>query len=262
MVRVRRTVSSRRETVQALRDLSELHSPKGRARPGPSFLLGQSGLDWRSMKSERVLVFERYAERYDAWFDSHRFAYESELAALRKVWPVASRTMEVGAGTGRFMLPLNISVGVEPAKRAAAIARRRGALVICAFAESLPFRSSVFDAVLMVTTICFLDDPSGAVAEARRVLVPEGRLVLAFVDAGSSVGRDYLTARSDSVFYRVARFYSADDVVRLLATSGFSPERFVQTIFRDPEKLSRADDVREGHGEGAFVVVKARKVRS
>jgi len=34
-----------------------------------------------------VKIFEKYAEEYDGWFDRHRFAYESEIVALKMCVP-------------------------------------------------------------------------------------------------------------------------------------------------------------------------------
>jgi len=211
------------------------------------------------MADERIEVFERYADEYDEWFEVQRFAYESELAAVRRLWPEARPSVEVGSGTGRFLLPLRVSVGVEPAKYPAAMARSRGAFIVRALAEKLPFGRSSFEAALMVTTVCFLDEPEIALAEVRRVLKRGGRLVVGFVDKRSFLGKLYMERRFESNFYRVARFFSVDEVGELLSACGFRPERFVQTIFRHPSELSAVDDVVEGCGEGAFVVVSARR---
>ncbi|MHC1635338.1 MAG: class I SAM-dependent methyltransferase [Candidatus Methanospirareceae archaeon] len=86
-----------------------------------------------------IEIFERYAQEYDEWFDANRFAYESEIQALKKFIPKDSKGLEVGVGTGRFAVPLGVRVGVEPAKAMADIARKRGIEVYEAKAEELPF---------------------------------------------------------------------------------------------------------------------------
>ncbi len=212
------------------------------------------------MTDERIAVFERHADEYDRWFELHPFAYESELEAVRRLWRRVDLSIEIGCGTGRFMLPLGIPVGVEPARRPAAMARSRGARVLRAVAERLPFADGSFDAALMITTICFLNRPEGSLSEVRRVLKRGGRLIVGFIDRRSFLGRLYMSRRSASAFYRVAQFFSVDEIVELLSTSGFRIDRFVQTIFRHPSELSAPDDVADGYGDGAFVVASARAV--
>ena len=41
--------------------------------------------------------------------------------------------------------------------------------------------------------------------------------------------------------------------------SGFFQERFSQTIFKNPEDLVTFEKVKDGYGEGVFVVISARK---
>ena len=58
-----------------------------------------------------------------------------------------------------------------------------------------------------------------------------------------------------------ARFFSTDEVIRLLKKAGFSEIVCVQTLFgKDLEHMDTA--VKKGYGEGAFVALRARKWRS
>jgi len=50
-------------------------------------------------------------------------------------------------------------------------------------AEELPLGDSSFDFVLMVTTVCFVDDINRALLEAHRVLSHGGILIMGFVAA-------------------------------------------------------------------------------
>lgn len=59
--------------------------------------------------------FERYADRYDDWFEAHPDAYQSEVEALRRLLPQPGFGLEIGVGTGRFASPLGIQVGIDPA---------------------------------------------------------------------------------------------------------------------------------------------------
>jgi ubiquinone/menaquinone biosynthesis C-methylase UbiE len=206
-----------------------------------------------------IEIFERYAQEYDEWFDANRFAYESEVRALKKFIPENSKGLEVGVGTGRFAVPLGIKVGVEPAKAMADIARKRGIEVYEARAEELPFVDSSFDFVLIVVTLCFVQDNIQALREAKRVLKPGGYIIIGMIDKESFLGKLYESKKKESKFYRHANFYSARQVLDWLKKLGFEQIKTCQTIFKDPKKITAIEPVKESHGEGGFIVISAQK---
>jgi len=206
----------------------------------------------------KVEPFDRYADGYDGWFDRHRAAYESELRAVGRLIPEGVG-LEVGVGSGRFASPLGVRLGVDPSDRMLEKALGRGVDVVKAVGEVLPVRDSCLDYVLMVTTVCFLDDVVSVFREVYRVLKPGGSVVVAFIDRESMLGRLYRKRKAESVFYRVAEFYSVDEVVSLLREAEFREFEFIQTIFRSLPEIREVEEVREGYGEGSFVVVRAIK---
>ncbi len=204
--------------------------------------------------------FDRYADEYDNWFQEHRDLYEAELAALRPLLrPLQERDwaagLEIGVGSGMFAAPLGCPLGIEPSLVMAHRARRRGIAVAVGVAESLPVRDACLDYCLMVTTICFVDDPLLSFKEARRVLRQGGAIVVGFVDSESRLGRLYQERRHESRFYRDAVFYSCSQVKELLEMAGFRISRVVQTIFHD----QGAGDLEDGCGRGSFVGICAEK---
>jgi ubiquinone/menaquinone biosynthesis C-methylase UbiE len=214
------------------------------------------------MDKPTILVFEALAERYDAWFERHPWAYQSEILALKTFLAPHVRGLEIGVGTGRFAVPLGIEAGVEPAAAMAAMAHRRGIKVNRAVAEALPFRRNSFDLVAMITVICFLRDPFLALTEATRVLKPGGQILLGMIDRDSPLGQSYEAHKQESEFYRWARFYAVSQAVGWLEKLAYEKLETCQTIYHDLSGLTDLEPVSRGHGQGAFVVISARNSAS
>lgn len=206
----------------------------------------------------KIEPFEKYTSRYEDWFENNEYAYRSELQAVKELLPESQNGLEIGVGSGRFAAPLSVKFGVEPSGKMAEIAQRRGINVIGGVAEALPFADSVFDLVLMVTTICFLYDIEIAFREANRVLKADGLFVIGFVDQDSPIGKQYERYKEENVFYRVATFYTVDEVVSHLKEAGFHDFKFIQTIFHSLSEIKSIEQAKAGYGEGSFVVIRAK----
>ncbi|MGA9079843.1 MAG: class I SAM-dependent methyltransferase [Halobacteriota archaeon] len=211
------------------------------------------------MLDYNIHVFEKHALEYDRWFETHTYAYESEVLAIRSLLPRGGNGLEVGIGTGRFASQVGIKVGVEPAHAMASIARQRGIRVYETGAEGLPFADESFDSVLMVTAICFFSNPLQALWETRRVLKPLGQIVIGMIDKDSPLGKSYGAKKSKSTFYRYAHFYSVMQVINWLMQSGFGAIKTRQTIFKLPKDMTAIEPVKDGYGEGGFVIIAAQK---
>ena len=93
--------------------------------------------------------------------------------------------LDVGAGDGRFLafyaslFPAGTRlVGCELSLVRARRLAAHGFRVVVAAAEALPFREGAFDLVTLMEVIEHTRSPARALDEARRVLMPGGRLVL------------------------------------------------------------------------------------
>jgi SAM-dependent methyltransferase len=213
------------------------------------------------MDTAKTAPFDAHSERYDQWFEVHRAAYISELLALRTLVPWDGYGLEIGVGTGRFAGQLGVAVGLDPSDAMLTRAAVRGVETAKGVAEALPFPDGSFDYALVVTTICFVDSPDKMLAEAHRVLRPDGKLVIGFIDRQSGIGRTYLEHQSESVFYCEAVFYSSAEVGELLRARGFIARAWEQTLFRPLAEITEIEPVRPGTGDGAFVVVTADRSR-
>lgn len=207
----------------------------------------------------RITAFEAHSERYEAWFARHEAAYLSELLAVRALLPWSGRGLEIGVGSARFAAPLGVQVGVDPSPAMLDLAAARGVEVVAGTAEHLPFPPASFDYALVVTTLCFVDSPAQMLAEAHRVLKPNGSLVIGFIDRDSPLSRDYLAHQAESVFYRQATFYSAGDVERLLGEAGFTIRAWGQTLSHSLAETREIEPLQPGRGRCSFVVVSACK---
>jgi ubiquinone/menaquinone biosynthesis C-methylase UbiE len=201
--------------------------------------------------------FNSHHRRYEAWFSRHKAAYFSELLAVRTLLPWEGRGLEIGVGTGRFATPLGVEVGVDPSKAMLSYSIERGISCVQGVAEALPFKDAVFDYGLLVTTICFVDDPKAMLNEAHRVLKPGAPIVIGFIDRTSTLGQYYLDHQAENVFYSEATFYSALKVEKLLRNTGFANQIWAQTLSKPLDEIQEIEPSHAGRGQGAFVVVRA-----
>lgn len=207
----------------------------------------------------KIQPFEEYTEKYQNWFVRNKFAYLSELAAVRHLLPNHGIGIEIGVGSGKFAVPLNIRFGLDPSDKMMEIAKERGIRVVKGVGETLPYKSEMSDYVLMVTTICFLDDLELAFKEIYRILKQGGFFINGFVDRESKLGKKYQKHKQENLFYRIAEFFSVNEVIKYLEESNFTDFKFVQTIFHDLNEINEVEPVKSGHNEGSFVVISAKK---
>jgi len=202
-------------------------------------------------------IFDRYYQRYDEWYDKHKFVYLSEIEAVRKVLPEGGKGLEIGVGTGRFASQLGIQYGIDPSKRMLEIAKKRGIKAKLGCGEKLPFANGTFDYVAIIITICFVKDPIKVLSEVRRVLKKDGKIIIGIIDKNSFLGKFY--QRKKSVFYKQANFFGVKELTSLLETLGFKKFSYYQTVFKIPEEISSIEKPKRGYGRGGFVVIRGEK---
>ncbi len=149
------------------------------------------------------------------------------LLDIKRRFPLA---LDLGCHGGEFARIVGDRGGIETLLQcdpAPAMARRAGGLALAAEADALPFRDGVFDLVISVMSLHWVNDLPGALVQIRRLLKPDG-LFLAAVPGAGTLGelRAALTEAELEVAGgaspRVAPFVDLRDAGALLQRAGFA----------------------------------------
>jgi ubiquinone/menaquinone biosynthesis C-methylase UbiE len=202
-------------------------------------------------------IFDRMAERYD-----ELRAKEEQLAAqfhftVAEGLGAATRLLDVGCGTGSLIAAaverLGVKAwGVDASEPMLAKARERGvrgAAFKRAQADDLPFRQGWFDAVTMRLVVHTLGDRRPrALAEARRVLAPEGRLFIWTFAQEHFTGHHLRPYLPDLPTIDLKRFPTAETLTRELSGAGFGDVQ-LRTFEQDGSVTRRhaAEQLRSRH---------------
>ncbi|MBN2651093.1 MAG: class I SAM-dependent methyltransferase [Spirochaetales bacterium] len=203
-------------------------------------------------------VFDQYYNEYDQWFVKNKEIYEAEIESIRQLLPESLNGIEIGVGSGKFAEPLKIKIGVEPSAKMAELARKKGIEIKEGIAEDLPIASDSYDFALMVTAICFVDDPLKSFKELNRILKRGGSLIMAFVNKNSELGRSYQKNKEKSKFYKNAKFFSCEDIIDIANQTNFTLEDSRQTLMTIEGRMN-SEKITKGYEEGAFVALKFSK---
>lgn len=136
------------------------------------------------------------------------------------------RVLDVGCGTGRLAAEFHERGsrvwGIDPSPEMVAEAKKRGVNAKVARAEHLPFKEGWFERAVLWLTVHLLDRPQ-ALAEVRRVLAPEGLVLIATFDP-SHFDRFWLNEIFPSL-ERIdrERFPTEDVLTWELLAAGFAP---------------------------------------
>jgi ubiquinone/menaquinone biosynthesis C-methylase UbiE len=185
-----------------------------------------------------------FAALYDLSF--HRGERAGMADRRRRLLASArGRVLEIGAGTG-LNLPfytgavseLVLTEPEEPMARRLA-KRAAGRAIVSARAEALPFPDASFDTVVSTLVLCTVEDPAAALAEARRVLRPGGRLLfIEHVRADGALAR--WQDRLEGVWRHVGNGCHANrDTLTTLSAHGFAVRDVETATWRKMPRLVR-----------------------
>lgn len=184
-------------------------------------------------ETERVRrIQDKTAPRYDrqiSFFERVLFADGREWATSQ----AEGAALEIAVGTGRNLehyAPEIELTGIELSEEMLAIARRRAnelgreADLRQGDAQALDFADASFDTVLITLALCTIPDDRAAAREARRVLRPDGKLIL-LEHVRSSIGPVRAIQRAiDPLSVRFAADHVVRDPLDYLETEGFEIE--------------------------------------
>lgn len=156
---------------------------------------------------------ESYERRYQ---EIQRKKFQSVLEELDE----ADSVLDVGCGTGLFLDEIiekgKFVVGTDFSFKMLAKAEKQTnfASLVLADADNLPFQDGIFDAVVSLTLLQNMPDPTRTVREMSRVIKPEGKLVLTSLRKKHSVEEiEELMSSTNLKSLRVGRIPDSEDIL-------------------------------------------------
>ncbi len=227
--------------------------------------------------------FSSLAPTYDDW-------YKTPLGSLcdrlekNAVFSLANikdgeLVLDISCGTGNYSLELKRKgarvIGLDISSEMLSIAKKKAEAeglkidFIRADAAKPPFKNHSFDLIISILILEFADKPDKMIEGWRNLLKPDGRMVIGFLNRYSlwALKRRLKAIFKESI-WRKARFYSINDMQKLLADAGLKSIESREVIYFPPvenrlflkaliliERLGK----RFLSGLGAFIAVKGEK---
>ena len=212
-------------------------------------------------------VFDFNVKDYDGWFDTlqGKLLFNIEVDAVKRLAKRMNHPfLEIGVGTGRFAKKIGIDFGIDPSQKALRLAKRRGIQVKKASGEKLPFKDEFFGCVFILFTLCFVEDPGKVLAEAKRVLKPDGGLIVGLINRESPWGKLYLKKKEEGhPIYKHARFYNVKEVIEMMGIAGMQIEAYSSALLQPPSESPHDEAAYSWFKAGAgFICILAKKAPS
>ncbi len=149
--------------------------------------------------------YSRLAPQYDRRWSFYIHSTIQETIHRLAISP-HEQVLDLGCGTGTLiqqlmqLAPEAIFAGLDPSPEMLSVARQKlpdSVALSVGTAEHLPFPNESFDVVISTNAFHYFRHPSQAIQEAKRVLKPDGRLVI------TDWCHDYWTCRVCDTFLRL-----------------------------------------------------------
>ena len=182
--------------------------------------------DGRSIyENEERDLFGSYADYY--WDVSATDAARAKLDWVAGFTPPGGHLLDIGANIGIFVREAMArfdAVGIEPSAAMVRWAKQNlgAAVQVGSVFDEMPAFVGRFDAVTMFDVIEHLDDPTTAVQQCSRYLLPGGRLFITTPDISSLVARLLGRAWYYLDVDQHVSLFSAATLTRLLESNGFT----------------------------------------
>lgn len=219
------------------------------------------------MKSQ---LFDDWPEKYDHWFTTPLGTlikkYESQLVLDFLRPNPGELILDAGCGTGIFTLDIltkgakTIGVDISLPMLKRAIDKTRGADFQGVLADilHLPFPEGIFDRVVSITALEFIEDGKKAVQEMFRVAKRRGVIVVATLNSLSPWAKRRKTeAKKDSIFAK-AIFRSPEELLALTPVKGLARTAIHFQKYENPDKARPIEEEgqRKNLNTGAFVAAR------
>jgi SAM-dependent methyltransferase len=164
-----------------------------------------------------------------AAYAHHRQVHPAVLRSLVEAVQPTSRVLEVGCGTGNYIIALQSHCGcacwgIDPSPEMLAIARNRGSSVDFrqGRAEAIDLSPTSLDLVFSVDVIHHVKDRAAYYREAHRVLAPQGRVCTVTDSAWIIQHREPLsTYFPETVDHELTRYPRIISLYEILSGVGF-----------------------------------------
>ena len=214
-------------------------------------------------------MFDEWPEKYDAWFTTpigllvKKYERKLLLSLLR---PESDEfILDAGCGTGIFTLDvlsfgtyvIGVDLSLPMLSRAEQKARGYHFQAVLADISSLPFSKNLFDKVVSVTALEFIEDAKRVIEELFRVTRKGGRVAVATLNSLSPwAERRKAEAKKGHPLFRKATFRSPDELLAVAPVKGM-----IRTAihFQKEDDPAHAHEIekegqRKGLKTGAFLV--------
>lgn len=135
------------------------------------------------------------------------------------------RILEIGAGVGNFLKSLDQKwqrFAVEASESNRAELEEAGIRVFRDLAQAVETEAGTFRAIVLFQVLEHIAEFKEVLAQCRRLLAPEGRLVITVPDADAMLRQEQLTGHPDMPPNHINKFTPAS-LARALADAGFAP---------------------------------------
>ena len=226
----------------------------------------------KNHKKERL--FDDWPEAYDRWFTTPIGSlvkkYEANLLLDLLSPGPGELILDAGCGTGIFTLDIlshgsqvvGLDISLPMLMRAREKLGGYPFQMVLGDLLKLPFQENIFDKVLSVTALEFIEDVKGVVKELFRVTKKRGCVVVATLNSLSPwASRRKAEAKRKHTLFEKAVFRSPDELRSLTPLEGV-----VRTAihFQKEDDPDRAEEIeregpQKGLNTGAFVAVRWEK---